>query len=33
MSDQYVRRNPRMVAAACEAIEAHYFGSSVDRET
>lgn len=25
MSDHYVRRNPKMVADACEAIERHYF--------
>lgn len=28
MSDYYVRRNPRMVADACRAIELHYFGDS-----
>jgi len=28
MSDQYVRRNPRMVADACETIERHYFGET-----
>lgn len=27
MSDDYIRRNPRMVAEACAAIERHYFDS------
>ena len=26
MTDKYVKRNPKMVADACEAIRAHYFG-------
>ena len=26
MSDAYIKRNPKMVAEACEAIEQHYFG-------
>jgi len=26
MSDHYVKRNPRIVANACLAIEQHYFG-------
>lgn len=33
MSDQYVRRNPKMVADACEAIERSYFGVTNERTT
>jgi len=28
MSDHYVKRNPRVVATACAAIEDHYFGAA-----
>jgi len=28
MSDHYVKRNPRVVATACAAIERHYFGEA-----
>lgn len=30
ISDHYVRRNPKMVADACEAIERHYWGGNGD---
>ena len=26
IKDRYVKRNPQMVKAGCEAIERHYFG-------
>lgn len=31
MADHYVKRNPKMVATCCAAIEQHYFGGRAHR--